>query len=106
MTPDEILDKVKQIQQEVQDIKQAEPDLDQDDVKRRVFTTHSEFSMNHPATFLGAVDNTIDLKTMEYMVSMANRVKRDDITQHDASVEIGTKLVDTYVKPTLEKGKK
>lgn len=106
MTPDEILGKVKQIQQEVQDIKQSEPDLDQDAVKRRVFTNHQDFSMNHPATFLGSVEGTIDLKTMEYMVSMANRVKRDDITQHDASVEIGTKLVDTYVKPTLEKGKK
>ena len=45
----------------------------------------------------------MDLTTLEYMVNMAQQVKNKNKTQHDASVEVGQKLVDDFVRPVLPK---
>ena len=39
------------------------------------------------------------------MVSMAAKVRNNEISEHDASVKVGQVLVDEIVKPQLEKKK-
>ena len=44
-----------------------------------------------------------DIKKLENMSQLANKVKTNEISQHDASVKIGGELCDEYVKPVLNK---
>lgn len=43
-----------------------------------------------------------DLNRLKYMVVMAGKVQKNEVTEHDASVEVGTVLVDDFVKPCLK----
>lgn len=47
--------------------------------------------------------NLEGLKRLEYMISMSKKVKENNMTEHDASVAVGQRLVDDIVKPQLEK---
>ena len=37
------------------------------------------------------------------MINYAKRVKKNKISNHDASVKVGEKLVDKFIKPMLKK---
>ena len=104
MTPKEILNTVKNIQNEVKEDK--ENGKDTDETKYILTEKYSDFSMNYPVIFLKTLDGGLDMEQFTYMVNMASSVEEDKITQHDASVKVGEKLVDQYVKPSLQKLKK
>jgi hypothetical protein len=44
-----------------------------------------------------------DLAHLEYMVVQWRKIKDGALTQHDASVQVGARLVDTFIKPVLPK---
>ena len=46
--------------------------------------------------------NTEACERLKFMISQASRVFNKDIAEHDASVAVGTKLVDEIVKPQLK----
>ena len=45
----------------------------------------------------------MDLNVITYMINQAKEIQKNKISNHDASVNVGQKLVDTYIKPNLEK---
>ena len=47
--------------------------------------------------------NLEGLGRLEYMIMMSKKVKENDMTEHDASVAVGQRLVDDIVKPQLDK---
>ena len=47
--------------------------------------------------------NIEGLGRLEYMINMSKKVKENDMTEHDASVAVGQRLVDDIVKPQLNK---
>ncbi len=104
MTPKEILNTVKIIQNEIKEDK--ENGKDTDETKYRLTEKYSDFSMKFPVIFLKTLDGGLDMEQFTYMVNMASKVEEDKITQHDASVKVGEKLVDQYVKPSLQNLKK
>ena len=106
MTPEEILNVVLEIQEQRSTLQAENASISEDDIKRNIMERHQDFAMNHPATFISSAEGTLDIEKMRYMVGMANKVRNKKISQHDASVEIGTRLVDQYVKPVLDKKSK
>lgn len=48
----------------------------------------------------------MDLTVFTYMINKAKDIKRNKVTNYDASVDVGQKLVDTFVKPKKNKSKK
>lgn len=46
--------------------------------------------------------NLESLKRLEYMINMSKEVNKKEITEHDASVKVGQRLVDDIVKPQLK----
>ena len=42
------------------------------------------------------------LQRLEYMIKMSDELKKKKITEHDASVAVGQRLVDDIVKPQLD----
>jgi hypothetical protein len=101
LSPQEIFDTVKKIHQEVKESK-----VSPDETKKNVQDKYREFSLNYPAIFIMAADGNLDLDRFKSMVDMAQKVKNDEITQHDASVKVGEQLVDHYVKPKIKNLKK
>ena len=45
--------------------------------------------------------SSIDIERLEFMFSMSQKVKDNKVTEHNASVEVGQRLVDDIVKPQL-----
>ena len=102
-SPENILTTVKQIKQDYDSLPSS------DDTKQTLMEKYPEFSAQYPALFqlvFNPVDNwEKDVERLTQMVALASKVKSNKITQHDASVQIGTELVDKYVKPKLKSKK-
>ena len=99
-SPENILTTVKQIKEEYDSLSPT------DETKKTLMDKYPDFSAQYPALFqlvFNPVDNwEKDLERLTQMVALASKVKTNKITQHDASVQIGTELVDKYVKPKLK----
>jgi hypothetical protein len=100
MRPKEILETVKNIQKDTDN-----SELPFDKLKPTLEKKYPEFSLQYPSIFYSTLEGKMDLTTLEYMVGMADQVNNKSKTQHDASVEVGQKLVDQFVKPALAKTK-
>lgn len=46
--------------------------------------------------------SSIDIDRLEFMFNMSQKVKDNKVTEHNASVEVGQRLVDDIVKPQLK----
>ena len=100
MKPLEILETVKQIKTDTDKL-----DLPFDKLKTTLEKKYPDFSLRYPSIFYSTLEGKMNLTTLEYMVGMASQVNDKSKTQHDASVEVGQKLVDDFVKPFLTKNK-
>ena len=74
--------------------------------KTRIETEFSEFSQSHPQIFRlcleGFFDNHAALQQLDQFINMSEKVHSGEIDKHDASVAIGEKLVNQYVKPLID----
>jgi len=52
-----------------------------------------------------SLSDSYDYNRLEYMFKMSNKVRNNEVSEHDASVEVGQVLVDKIVKPQIEKPK-
>ena len=50
-----------------------------------------------------SLSDSYDYNRLEYMFKMSNKVRNNELSEHDASVEVGQVLVDKIVKPQIEK---
>ena len=55
------------------------------------------------AIFKISISESYNFNRLKQMLLLANKVKKNEMTEHDASVEVGTILVDDIVKPQLNK---
>ena len=49
------------------------------------------------------IDNTPNIYKITYMINMVKKVKSKEMSDYDASVKVGERLVDEFVKPKIEK---
>lgn len=64
-----------------------------------------KFNLMHkqqPSIFKMCIDGSMDIERLTYMINMVKKVKSNNISEHDASVEVGQRLVDEFVKPKIE----
>jgi len=59
-----------------------------------------EFANNYPHLFImvSSKDN-YDKNTLDTMLSMIDKMSQTNISQHDASIKVGTMLMKNYAKP-------
>lgn len=62
-----------------------------------------EFTDRYPELFTKIIEKQ-DLSPIQSMLAMLDRMGEGNITQHQASVIIGKKLVDKFVNPQLSSG--
>ena len=65
--------------------------------------THSDFYNKFEHSFDMITNSMCDDNMLNKILNTHMAVKNGSISQHDASVSVGQELVDTFVKPKLEK---
>ena len=64
----------------------------------------SDFSNNFPHLFILVTSNDpYDKKTLDTMLIMIDKMASSQLSQHDASVNVGTMLMKNYAKPANSK---
>lgn len=70
-------------------------------------TEFMEYHTRYPALFLMIVEKgeTFDIKQLLHMLNLKNKIDTNEVSQHNADLQIGTEMVDKYVKPMIERDK-
>lgn len=97
------MDKIKEIVEEIQKCTRERDDsIDFTTFKEEMSKKYSDFRDNYPTIFEKVLDNTLDIERFNYMINMANKIDNKEMTNYDASVKVGERLVDEFVKPNLK----
>lgn len=75
-------------------------------IRNELKEQYSDFELNYNSLFKLCTSEDYDLNKLMLFIQMASSVQRKEITEHDASVQIGEMLVNEYVKPKLNTDKK
>jgi hypothetical protein len=65
-----------------------------------ITTHHAEFARDYPGLFKKVIEKQ-DLGPLKTMFAALEKMGTGDLSQHQASVIVGQKLVDKFVKPQL-----
>ena len=72
-------------------------------LKEKYKVKYSDIAQSNTILFNGTIDKTLDRKTLEKMIDMYKLFYEKKLSNHDASVQFGTVLVDKFIKPHLKK---
>ena len=64
-------------------------------------TKHKEFTEKYPTLFEKLFEPNFDKNVLRYMLNQKGKINSNKQTEHNASIKVGTMLVDKYVKPNL-----
>ena len=66
-------------------------------------TQYADFKKQYPNLYTMACSGKIkDMTTLEFMLDMLDKVKNNENSTHEASVEVGQRLFNTFVNPKLK----
>lgn len=69
--------------------------------KTQFQTTYPEFFRRCPVLSEKLFDPKMDRGMLRYMLQQKQQIMEQGVTEHDASVNVGNRLVNQYVKPLL-----
>ena len=102
---DRILKDVKEINKKYKQFqsKSAYKGLTHEEFKDKMISDHKKLFDTQNFIFNRAVSGELDPTVFSYMITKAKEIQRNKISNHDASKDVGQKLVDTFIKPNLKK---
>tara|TARA_B100001758_G_C18156086_1_gene476673 strand:+ start:191 stop:511 length:321 start_codon:yes stop_codon:yes gene_type:complete len=93
------IDKIKELMIKHKDmLKNKEKEFD-----KLVDKECEQFAENYPTIYEKIKNNSLNDEQFNFMLDMLLKVNNNNITQHNASIAVGERLVNQYVKPSLEK---
>lgn len=69
--------------------------------KTQFQTTYPEFFRRCPVLSEKLFDPNMDRGMLQYMLKQKQQIMEQGVTEHEASVNVGNRLVNQYVKPML-----
>ena len=97
------------IKQQVQDIEKYIKDnkkrKNAEEFDKEIKIVYEDFYLKYPALFSKIIDGTLEKNQFNFMLNMLGKVKNEELSDHDASVQVGQVLVDKYVKPLIDEKK-
>lgn len=64
---------------------------------------YGNFKTKYPVLFKTACTETsMDMKTLEYMLDMLEKIKSNTLSQYDASAEVGQRLYNIYIHDNIK----
>ena len=98
------MDKIKNTVEEIQNhIKNKPEDIDSKTFHKEMSDKYHDFRDKYPTIFEKVLENSLDMDRFNYMLGMASKIDNKELSNHDASVKVGERLVDEFVKPNLKK---
>ena len=73
------------------------------DFKEVMKVKYENLFKDHETITKLCMSKNYDSKRLRSMLTMANKVRKSEISEHQASIEVGKELVDNIVKPQLNK---
>ena len=64
---------------------------------------YSDFKASHNLIFQKCITGNMDISILSFMINQAKKIKNNEINNYDASIKVGEKLVDKFIKPNLKK---
>ena len=104
---DSLLAEIKTLHKKYQDFtnKKKYTNLSQEEFTKEMEKEHYMIKNNFASIFIQCVNGQMDLNVITYMINQAKNIQKNKLSNHEASVNVGQKLVDTFIKPNLEKNK-
>ena len=102
---DILLIEIKVLHKKYQDYinKKKYKGLTQEEFVNIMENEHENIKDKFSSIFKQCVSGHMDLKVITYMINQAKEIKNKKISKHNASVNVGQKLVDTFIKPKMDK---
>lgn len=102
---DKLLLEIKKLNKECKDftVKKINKDLSQKEFELLMKQKYNNIYTNFNSVFIQCLNNVMDLDVMIFMINKAKDVKKNKLSNYDASVKVGEKLVDTFIKPNIDK---
>lgn len=63
---------------------------------------YKEFAEKYPMLLKKCCERNADVSNLGYLLSMLKNIQQNKMTEHVASTNVGQKLFDSYVKPTVD----
>jgi hypothetical protein len=60
-----------------------------------------DFAINYPILFEYSLKPNFDVQNLRIMLTLMNRMGENQMSQHQASVIVGQRMSDKFIKPTL-----
>ena len=104
---DKLLIEIKLLNNDCKDhnIKKMNKELSNKEFELLMKQKYNNIYNNYNSIFQQCINNVMDLNVMTFMINKAKEVKKEKMSNYDASVKVGEKLVDTFIKPNLKKNK-
>ena len=98
---DRILNEVKKLNKCCNDYKNKKnyKELSDKEFENNMKNEFSYIETNLNSIFKQCISGHMDIAVLTYMINQAKDIKKNKISNHDASVNVGQKLVDKFVKP-------
>lgn len=104
---DKILQDVKEIKNNLYKFnnKKAFTAMTFDEFKQEMTTKYNELYTSFNFIFNRVISGELDMNMFSFMINKAKSVQKNNLSSFEASKEVGTKLVDSFIKPKLDKDK-
>ena len=104
---DKILQDVKEIKNNLYKFnnKKAFNEMTFKEFEKEMINEYNELYTSFNFIFNKAISGELDISMFSFMINKAKSIQKKNITKFDASKDVGTKLVDTYIKPKINKDK-
>jgi hypothetical protein len=83
-------------------IKENKKRMSEKELQATLEVIYEDFNTEYPIIFKKILNGTLEKRQFSYMLAMLEKIKNNELSQHDASVNVGQVLVDKYVKPVLK----
>ena len=75
----------------------------EEEFEKKMQEEFHDLNKKQPSIFKMCMEGSMDVERLTFMINMIKKVKSNNISEHDASVQVGQRLVDEFVKPIIEK---
>ena len=76
-----------------------------EEYKNKMIEKYNTFSIENSSIFEKCITGNMDINILTFMITQAKQIQNNNISNYDASVKVGEKLVDKFIKPHLDKDK-
>jgi hypothetical protein len=80
-------------------------DLSKKEFHLKLETKYTNININYNSIFRQCINNVMDIEVITFMINKAKEIQKNKVSNYDASVKVGEKLVDKFIKPNLNKEK-